>query len=88
MELSRSLLSGWVDAYIGFNELYRNGRIMRAHARRNIRNVHVRIPSSLMRKALKRIGELYAIEAEIRGISARTRAENETAAEIPGKRVA
>jgi len=39
------------DAYAGFNELYRNGRIMEAacwaHARRKIHDVHVRTPSAL-----------------------------------------
>ena len=59
------------DAYAGFNELYRNGQITEAacwaHARRKIHNVHVRTPSALMEEALKRIGELYAIEAEIGG---------------------
>lgn len=129
MELSRSLLSGWVDAcrqllspleealqdyvltdgklhaddtpvpvllpgnkktktgrlwtYVrddrnaGFNELYRNGRITEAacwaHARRKIHDVHVRTPSALTEEALKRIGELYAIEAEIRGMPAEQR---------------
>lgn len=57
------------DAYAGFNELYRDGRITEAacwaHARRKIHDVHVRTPS-----ALRRIGELYAIEAEIRGMPA------------------
>ncbi|ENE04091.1 TPA: IS66 family transposase [Escherichia coli] len=57
------------DAYAGFNELYRDGQITEAacwaHARRRIHDVHVRTPS-----ALKRIGELYAIEAEIRGMPA------------------
>jgi transposase len=59
------------DAYAGFNELYRNGQITEAacwaHARRKIHDVHVRTPSALTEEALKRIGELYAIEAEIRG---------------------
>ncbi|VTQ29145.1 Transposase and inactivated derivatives [Streptococcus pneumoniae] len=82
------------DAYAGFNELYRDGRITEAacwaHARRKIHDVHVRTPSALTEEALKRIGELYAIEAEIRGMTAeqrlcRTSVENETAAEIPGK---
>ena len=36
-----------------------------AHARRKIHDVHVRTPSALTEEALKRIGELYAIEAEI-----------------------
>lgn len=39
------------DAYAGFNELYRNGRITEAvcwaHARRKIHDVHVRTPSAL-----------------------------------------
>ncbi|HDX3580118.1 TPA: transposase, partial [Escherichia coli] len=35
--------------------------------------VHVRTPSALTEEALKRIGELYAIEAEIRGMTAEQR---------------
>ncbi|EMZ89332.1 transposase IS66 family protein, partial [Escherichia coli 2722950] len=35
--------------------------------------MHVRTPSALTEEALKRIGELYAIEAEIRGLSAEQR---------------
>lgn len=39
------------DAYVGFNELYRDGRITEAacwaHARRKIHDVHVRTPSAL-----------------------------------------
>ncbi|EHM3033373.1 IS66 family transposase [Escherichia coli] len=62
------------DAYAGFNELYRDGQITEAacwaHARRRIHDVHVRTPSALTEEALKRIGELYAIEAEIRGMPA------------------
>lgn len=65
------------DAYAGFNELYRNGRITEAacwaHARRKIHDEHTRTPSALTEEALKRIGELYAIEAEIRGMSAEQR---------------
>ncbi len=65
------------DAYAGFNELYRNGQITEAacwaHARRKIHDVHVRTPSALTEEALKRIGELYAIEAEIRGMPAKRR---------------
>jgi transposase len=56
------------DAYAGFNELYRDGQITEAacwaHARRKIHDVHVRTPSALTEEALKRIGELYAIEAD------------------------
>ncbi|EHA4943298.1 IS66 family transposase [Escherichia coli] len=65
------------DAYAGFNELYRDGRITEAacwaHARRKIHDVHVRTPSALTEEALKRIGELYAIEAEIKGMTAEQR---------------
>ncbi|ECI3497666.1 IS66 family transposase, partial [Salmonella enterica subsp. salamae] len=65
------------DAYAGFNELYREGHIKEAacwaHARRKIHDVHVRTPSALTDEALKRIGELYAIEADIRGMPAEQR---------------
>ncbi|STU45195.1 IS66 family element, transposase [Klebsiella pneumoniae] len=44
-----------------------------AHARRKIHDVHVRTPSALTEEALKRIGELYAVEAEIRGMLAEQR---------------
>ncbi|HFT8411959.1 TPA: IS66 family transposase [Klebsiella pneumoniae] len=65
------------DAYAGFNELYRDGHIKEAacwaHARRKIHDVHVRTPSALTEEALKRIGELYAIESELRGKRAEER---------------
>ncbi|EDR7170727.1 IS66 family transposase, partial [Salmonella enterica subsp. houtenae] len=65
------------DAYAGFNELYREGHIKEAacwaHARRKIHDVHVRSPSALTEEALKRIGELYTVEAEIRGMQAEQR---------------
>ncbi|MBH3039386.1 IS66 family transposase [Serratia marcescens] len=65
------------DAYAGFNELYRTGDIMEAacwaHARRKIHDVHVRTPSALTKETLKRIGELYAIETDIRGMPAEQR---------------
>lgn len=38
-----------------------------AHDRRKIHDVHVRFPTDITTEALKRIGELYAIEAEKRG---------------------
>jgi transposase len=60
------------DGYAGFNELYRDGRITEAacwaHTRRKIHDVHVRTPSALTDEALKRIGELYAVKADIRGM--------------------
>lgn len=59
------------DAYGGYNALYEDGRIMEAacmaHARRKIHDVHARTPTDITTEALKRIGNLYAIEAEIRG---------------------
>lgn len=59
------------DAYGGYNALYENGHITEAacmaHARRKIHDVHVRTPTDITTEALRRIGELYAIEAEIRG---------------------
>ena len=65
------------DAYAGFNELYRNGGITEAacwaHARRKIHAMHVRIPSALTEEALEQIGQLYAIEADIRGMPAEQR---------------
>ncbi|MEF7148376.1 IS66-like element ISEc8 family transposase, partial [Escherichia coli] len=65
------------DAYAGFNELYRNGGITEAacwaHACRKIHDVHVRIPSALTEEALEQIGQLYAIEADIRGMPAEQR---------------
>jgi len=65
------------DAYAGFNELYREGHIKAAacwaHARRKIHDVHVRMPPDSTTEALHRIGELYGIEAGIRGKSAAER---------------
>lgn len=65
------------DAYAEFNELYRNGRITEAacwaHVRRKTHDVYVRTPLALTEEALKRIGELYAIEGNIRGMPAEQR---------------
>ncbi len=59
------------DAYSGFNELFRGGAIREAachaHARRKLYDIHVRTPSETTQKALAYIGELYGIEASIRG---------------------
>jgi hypothetical protein len=59
------------DAYSGFNELYEGGKIREAacwdHARRYIYDVHVRTPTNATRQVLELIGELYGIEADIRG---------------------
>ncbi len=57
--------------------LYESGRITEAacmaHARRKIHDVHARAPTYITTEALQRIGELYAIEAEVRGCSAEQR---------------
>ena len=59
------------DAYAGFDELFKDGSIREAachaHARRKLYDVHVRTPSETTTKALGYIGELYGIEASIRG---------------------
>ncbi|REG58578.1 transposase [Paraburkholderia sp. BL6669N2] len=59
------------DAYSGFNELYESGKIREAacwdHARRYIYDVHARTPTEATREVLELIGELYGIEADIRG---------------------
>jgi transposase len=59
------------DAYAGFNAVYETGRVREAacwaHARRQFHDLHVARPSEITTEALRRIAELYAIEAEIRG---------------------
>jgi transposase len=59
------------DAYAGFNALFADGRVREAacmaHARRKISELHQHRATATTTEALRRIGELYAIEAEIRG---------------------
>lgn len=59
------------DAYAGFNAVYETGRVAEAacwaHARRKFYELHQARPSAVTTEALRRIGELYAIEARIRG---------------------
>ena len=59
------------DAYGGFDALYANGRIQEAacwaHVRRKFFDVHKAHASPIAAEALRRIGALYGIEAEIRG---------------------
>ncbi len=59
------------DAFAGFNAIYQTGRIQEAacwaHARRKFYDLHVARASTLTAEALRRIGELYAIETPIRG---------------------
>lgn len=59
------------DAYAGFNQLYENGRIQEvgcwAHVRRKFYDLYQVHASPITAEALERIGQLYAIEREIRG---------------------
>ncbi|PFH08538.1 transposase [Collimonas sp. PA-H2] len=59
------------DAYAGFNAIYDSGKVQEAacwaHARRKFYDLHDARPSAVTTEALRRIGELYVIEAEIRG---------------------
>jgi len=61
------------DAYAGFNQLYQTGRIQEvacwAHVRRKFYELEQAHASPIAQEALRRIGELYAIESEIRGRS-------------------
>jgi len=61
------------DAYAGFNQLYQGGRIQEvacwAHVRRKFYDLDQAHASPLAKEAIQRVGELYAIESEIRGRS-------------------
>ena len=61
------------DGYAGFNRLYDSGRIREAacwaHVRRKFFDLQQAHASPIAGEALKRIGELYAIESEFRGRS-------------------
>jgi hypothetical protein len=61
------------DGYAGFNRLYDSGRIREAacwaHVRRKFFDMHQAHASPVAKEALDRIGQLYAIESEIRGAS-------------------
>lgn len=69
------------DAYGGYDRLFsteREGGALTeaacwAHARRKIHDVYISTGTAMAEEALKRIGELYAIEAEIRGLPAAER---------------
>ena len=67
-----------VDGYTGYDELARPGRpggaitlaYCLAHARREFFDVHKRTADRVAAEALRRIGEVYAIETRIRGSTA------------------
>ena len=66
-----------VDGYPGFERLTTSGQIQLAacwaHARRKFYEVHEATGSPVAAEALRRIAELYALEASIRGQPAETR---------------
>ena len=59
------------NAFPGYNEIYAGGQVQEAtcmaHARRKIYDLHVKKATPTTTEALRRIGALYAIEAQIRG---------------------
>lgn len=59
------------DAYGGYQAIYGTGQVVEAacwaHARRKFYELHQARPSTVTAEALHRIGQLYAIEARIRG---------------------
>jgi transposase len=59
------------DAYAGFHPLYEGGRILEAacwaHARRKFHDIFAATQSPTAAEAIRRIGDLYAIEKEARG---------------------
>jgi transposase len=71
------------DAYAGFDQVYAGGRIQEAacfaHVRRKFYDLHVAHKSPVAQEALRRIGELYNVERDIRGWSPeeRRRVRNE-----------
>jgi transposase len=66
------------DAYSGFHHLYGGGAIYEvacwAHARRKLYDIHVVHASPTTTEGLARIGALYGIEEQIRGMPAEVRA--------------
>ena len=72
------------DAYAGYHKLYQTGRVVEvacwAHFRRGIVDEHRSQPTALTTDLLDRIGQLYAVEAGIRGkppdVRARTRQDS------------
>jgi transposase len=66
-----------VDGYAGFEQLTAKGEIVLAacwaHTRRKFYEVAQATGSPIAQEALRRIGELYAIEAEVRGRSPQQR---------------
>lgn len=75
------------DGYAGFNKLYEAGSIVEAacwaHSRRKFHDLYQAHRSPVAKEALERIGQLYAIEQEIRGRSPAERREVRQARSLP-----
>ena len=65
------------DGYTGFEGLYRQGHLVEAacwaHVRRKFHDLHATGQAPLATEALRRIGQLYAVEDAIRGSPAEAR---------------
>lgn len=62
------------DAFAGYHQLYEDGRVIEAacwsHARRKMWDIHERqhkLTGTLAHQALQRMGEIFKVEAQIRG---------------------
>lgn len=62
------------DAFAGYHQLYEDGRVIEAacwsHARRKMWDIHERqhkLAGTLAHQALQRMGEIFKVEAQIRG---------------------
>ncbi len=65
------------DGYAGFDQLYQDGKIVEAacwaHARRKFYDIYEANKSPIAADAIDRIGQLYGVEADIRGAPAEQR---------------
>jgi transposase len=75
------------DGYAGFNHIYEKGASQEAgcwaHVRRKFFDLQQAHSSPLVAEAIERIGQLYGIEAEIRGRSPDERREGRQARARP-----
>ena len=75
------------DGYAGFEQIYAGGKIQEAacwaHVRRKFYDLQAARKSPVATEALERIGELYAVESEIRGRSSEERREIRNARSRP-----
>lgn len=75
------------DGYSGFGALYQSGTILEAgcwaHARRKFYDLYAAHQSPIAAEAIERIGQLYAIEREIRGWGVDDRRATRQARAVP-----